>query len=239
MTSDRPNELAANATFEFEALSHANNYRRVLLEEFGPHLKGRVLEIGSGIGQFTDTLLSSPAVSSLLAVEPDSSFCQSLRARMPGLDLREGVASSLPDGAGGDAILCINVLEHIGDDLEELRTFHRLLRDKKGVLCLFVPARQEIYAPLDKDFGHFRRYSKPDLKAKLEAAGFEIIRLDYFNIIGYFAWWLMFRVLGGRRFKAGSVRLFDRVIFPPMSWCERHLLRPPFGQSLLVTARAR
>jgi SAM-dependent methyltransferase len=239
MTSDRPNELASNATFEFEALSHANNYRRVLLEEFASLLRGRVLEIGSGVGQFTASLRSAPGVTSLLAVEPDGAFCRSLRERMPDLDLVEGIASSLPDTAGGDAILCINVLEHIEDDLAELRTFHRLLRERRGALCLFVPARQEIYAPLDKDFGHFRRYSKPDLKTKLEQAGFAIERLEYFNFIGYFAWWLMFRVLGQRKFKAGSVRLFDQVIFPPMSWCERNLSRPPFGQSLLVTARAR
>lgn len=83
----------------------------------------------------------------------------------------------------------------------------------KGHLCLFVPAHRELHAPIDDDFGHCRRYTKRELKRTLGNAGFAIVRLNYFNCVGYFAWWLNFCVLKKRRFDIGAVRLFDRAIF--------------------------
>src|SRR5262249_15798832 len=130
-----------------------------------------------------------------------------------------------------------NVLEHIEDDVAELEAYARLLKDRNGALCLFVPARQEIYAPLDKDFGHFRRYSKRELKQKLQQAGFTPIRLHYFNLIGYFAWWISFRMLRQRSFSEASVRIFDGMIFPFQHKLESRIVRPPFGQNLLTIAR--
>jgi hypothetical protein len=113
-----------------------------------------------------------------------------------------------------------------------------LLRKRHGHACLFVPARPEIYAPIDKDFGHFRRYTKPELQLKLTNAGFKVERLVYFNLIGYFAWWFNFKVLQKRIFEAGAVRTFDRMIFPAGHWMEESLMRPPIGQSLLAVAKA-
>ena len=108
----------------------------------------------------------------------------------------------------------------------------------KGVVCLFVPARSEIYAPLDRDFGHFRRYTRRSLRGKLESAGFKILTLRYFNFAGYFAWWLNFCVLKKRHFNRGGLVFFDRVVFPPFHALESLILRPPIGQNLLVIARA-
>ena len=113
-----------------------------------------------------------------------------------------------------------------------------LLGARHGALCLFVPARPEIYAPMDKDFGHFRRYTRPELRRKLTQAGFEMVRLDYFNCVGYFAWWLNFCVLKKRCFEPAKLRFYDRVIFPVVRTLEARIMRPPFGQSLLAVARS-
>lgn len=233
-----PNANAANASFEFAALEHARNYRAALMREFAPHLRGRVIEVGSGVGHLTAMLRANPGVDELLAVEPDAGFCRRLRENLPGLDLTEGIAASLPPGTSGDALLSVNVLEHVEDDAGELELYRRLLAPRGGVLCLFVPAGPEIYAPLDRDFGHFRRYTKPELRDKLGDAGFEILRLNYFNCVGYFAWWASFCLLKKRRFDIASVKLFDGAIFPTVHWLESRVCRPPFGQSLIVAARA-
>jgi len=224
--------------FEFDALQHARNYRRALLKELAPHLKGEVLEVGAGIGQFSAEVLSLPGVRRLQAVEPDARFCETFRQRLPGQALLCGTSADLPPGSAFDAIVSINVLEHIEEDALELARYAQLLRTARGCLCLFVPARPEIYAPLDRDFGHFRRYRKPELGTKLRQAGFEIVRLHYFNCVGYFAWWLNFCVLRRRTFDVASVRLFDRVIFPVVHTLESKIAHPPFGQSLLAVARA-
>ena len=101
-----------------------------------------------------------------------------------------------------------------------------------------MPARPEISSLIDKDFGHFRRYTRRELKSKLEKAGFRIERLVYFNLIGYFAWWWYFRLWKNRGFEIGRVRLFDKCIFPLLHAWESGALRPPIGQSLLAVAHA-
>lgn len=236
--SERPNATSTTESFEFDALERARNYRATLINEFAPWLKGRVLEVGAGIGQMTSVISELPGVEKLIALEPESRFCNSFRKLRPHLKVVEGCLETVCIEPDWDAVVCINVLEHIREDAAELARFHQKLADRSGHLCLFVPARQEIYAPIDKDFGHFRRYARPALKTLLENAGFQIVRLHYFNFIGYFAWWLSFCVLKKRVFETGSVTVFDRFIFPWASALERKVARPPFGQSLLAVARA-
>ncbi len=220
-------------------MDRAVNYRRALLVEFGEALAGRVLEVGAGIGQLSAALALRPGVTQSVSVEPNPAFCATFRRVHPALSLVEGTVDDVGGDTAWDALVSINVLEHVREDDAELAKFRARLAPRRGRLCLFVPARQEIYAPLDADFGHVRRYGKPALRAQLERAGFEIERLHYFNWVGYLAWWWNFRVLKHRTFKPGSVALFDRWIFPVVNACERRVLRPPIGQSLLAIARAR
>jgi hypothetical protein len=239
MDLDTPNATAATEDFEFAALAEARNYRRALVAEFAPVLRGPVIEIGAGIGQLTTDLATVGSITRLLAVEPDAGFAATFQRLHPTREFLHGTASDIPAGTPWEAMVSVNVLEHIRDDAGELARWRALLAPARGHLCLFVPARPELYAPIDKDFGHFRRYVKPELRQKLEGAGFEIVRLHYFNAIGYFAWLASFVALKKRTFDVGSVRLFDRAIFPWSHALERRVLRPPFGQSLLAVARAR
>ena len=236
MTSEQPNLIAETEDFEFAALAEAKNYRRALFNEFDPFLKGEVIEVGAGIGQMTEHLARLPGVTRALAVEPDHRFCAKHRAQFPNHEILQGTAADLPPGTACDAILSINVLEHIGDDCGELKCYKTLLQPRGGTLCLFVPARPEIYAPIDKDFGHFRRYTRDELKTKLRQADLKIVSLHYFNSVGYFAWWLNFRLLKKRSFEPGKVRFYDRGIFPLVYAVESGLFRPPFGQSLIAIA---
>jgi SAM-dependent methyltransferase len=234
-----PNALASSEDFEFAALSLADNYRAALLSEFSPALRRNVLEVGAGIGQITEALLKNSNVAKLVSIEPHSGFYGELLKKFPGHAIINGTADSLKDDCDWNSIVSINVLEHIANDEAELKNYHRLLRQNNGALCLFVPARPEIYAPLDKDFGHFRRYTKPELRQKLENTGFQIERLHYYNIAGYFAWWLNFCLLKKRHFNPGSVRFFDRFIFPIVHGFESRVCAPFIGQSLLAVARAK
>jgi SAM-dependent methyltransferase len=234
-----PNETAQSSDFEFAALDEAKNYRNALLEDFADYLRGRVLEVGAGIGQITEALRRNPAITKLVSIEPDPKFCARLRAAFPGHALVQGTIDDLQSDEPWDAILSVNVLEHIAKDERELAIYRRLLSCEKGTLCLFLPARPEIYAPLDRDFGHFRRYTRLELRQKLERAGFQILQLHYYNLIGYFAWWFNFRLLRRRCFGIETVRFFDRVVFPLGHRFESCISQLPVGQSLLVIARAK
>lgn len=235
---ESPNASAISEDFEFAALSVADNYRKALLREFAQYLRGNVLEVGAGIGQITEALLQKNDIRRLVSIEPHLDFYRQLLEKFPKHNVVQGTIEDLKDDGDWNAVVSINVLEHIQNDEAELRSYHERLRKNGGVLCLFVPARMEIYADIDRDFGHFRRYMKPELKQKLERAGFRILRLRYYNIAGYFAWWLNFCVLKTRHFNAGSVRFFDRVIFPFVHGFESRICPPFIGQSLLAAAQA-
>jgi SAM-dependent methyltransferase len=229
--------MASN--FEFAALREAARYRAAIVEEFRPWLKGEVLEVGAGVGQMTAELNRLPEIKRLMAVEPNPAYCETMRSELRGPQIVQGTAADVPAGAGWDALVSINVLEHILEDETELERWAELLAARDGVLCLFVPARPEIYAEIDRDFGHHRRYTKSGLAAKLQRAGFDVLRLHYFGFIGYFAWWFNFRVMRQRTFSVTQVRLFDRYIFPVGRALEVNLMRPPLGQSLVAIAKSR
>lgn len=231
--------IAGSSGYEFDALAEARNYRAALAAEFAEQLRGRVIEVGAGVGQFTALLRERPEIESLTVVEPERGFCQRLRAQFPGLEVREGTVAGVEASGGWDAVISVNVLEHIANDAGELAAYRRLLGARGGSLCLFVPARPELMAPIDRDFGHHRRYTRRGLRRLLIAAEFDVVRLDYFNCVGYIAWWLVFRLLARRRFNPAAVRAFDRWIFPWMHAFEARVFRPPLGQSLVAVARSR
>src|SRR5579871_5858013 len=182
---------AAEEDFEFAALNEAVNYRRALLQEFGPDLKGEVLEVGAGIGQLSEGIVQLAGVTRLDAVEPNPIFVQQLKARGLPVEITEGTVCDLQEDRRYDAIVSVNVLEHIEEDAAELKRYKDRLRPG-GRLCLFVPACPSIYAPMDTLFGHHRRYTRTGLGAQLKTAGFAIRRLDFYNSVGYLAWWLNF-----------------------------------------------
>ena len=133
MTNDRPNVMADTEDFEFAALAEARNYRQALFAEFAAFLKGSVIEIGAGIGQMTEHLVRLPGVTHTLAIEPDPGFCARHRAQFPQHELLEGTAADLSPDTSCDAILSINVLEHIPDDQAELKLY-AALRSARGSL---------------------------------------------------------------------------------------------------------
>ncbi len=232
------NEKDVPEDFEFAALNEAHNYRRALIASFAPYMKGDVIEVGSGIGQMTAQLRKIGDIKFLQCIEPNENFCREIRNLFPSQPLINGTINDVKK-TDWNAIVSINVLEHIEDDTLELKKYGELLKARNGIFCLFVPARQEIYAPLDKAVGHFRRYTKKSITDKLVAAGFEIKYIRYYNFAGYFAWGIIFCLMKSKNFNPRSVRFFDRFIFPVVHFVESNLCRPPIGQSIMVIARAK
>lgn len=236
-TLQRPTTVTdTNQTFQFEELNKATAYPRSVLRAF-KHYSGRhILEIGSGVGNFTRFICAEFPDRMVTMLEPNPRFCEELRAKHPDLDLHNGTSSTLPQSFRCDTIFNVNVLEHIEDDVTELNNYARLLSQTGGFVCLFLPARPEIYAPIDRAFGHYRRYTKRELRSKLEQAGFEIVKLRYSNSIGYFGWALEFKWRKQMRFAPWKVLGFDRLIWPLLSRAES-MVPPPIGQNLLAIAK--
>jgi len=233
-----PNQFAKSGDFEFSALQEAHFYRKAIAREFLPYLKGKVIDMGAGIGQMSTLFAEIVGRENLCGVEPDPRFAYIFRKDHPDISLVEGTAASLPSGAFCDTITSVNVLEHIENHVAELSEYRRLLAPTGGHLCLLVPARPEIFSPIDQDFGHFRRYTPSSISKALQSAGLTVHKMFYFNFIGYFAWLINFKILQSRSFSPIMVRTFDRFVFRWANVFEKNFARPPFGQSLVAISRA-
>ncbi len=133
-----------------------------------------------------------------------------------------------------DAIVCVNVLEHITDEIGALENARRMLGEA-GRLLLLVPACEAAFGTLDEADGHCRRYSRWTLTAALKATGYEVLLMRYMNMLGLIGWWWEGKVVRRRVHRPEALGVFDRLV-PVMKTIER-ILRPPFGLSLLAVAR--
>ena len=86
-----------------------------------------------------------------------------------------------------DSVVCLNVVEHVEDDLGALRNIFSALKPG-GRAMILVPQDQKAYGTLDEVLGHYRRYSEAQLRARMETAGFEVERILHFNRVTRPGW---------------------------------------------------
>lgn len=225
-----------------EALSGLARYHAWIRDAFGPVLRGRVAEVGAGTGNFSVTWVDGADEATLIEPAPQlygalsQRFADRKRVKVVGATLEE--ALSRGDLAPGslDALVMVNVLEHVEDDLGELRRVRTALRPG-GVVALFVPAIQAIYGSLDALVGHHRRYEREGLARVVREAGFAVEDLRWFDVAGVIPWWLVGKVMRARSFGGPLGPLYDRLVVPVMSRVEG-VVTPPVGKNLLCVARS-
>ncbi len=219
-----------------ETLSTADRFNDEVWDKVQPFLGTDILEVGMGIGIFTQKLLSRGRV---FGVDIVPEFVEEARRRLgERQDLAARVAdiggAVLPDSLRGrafDTIVCMNVLEHIEDDRGTLSRFFGLLKPG-GKLVLVVPAYRWLYNPLDAHDGHFRRYGRAELNERLRTAGFDVIHESRFNIFGIAGWFLNGTIFRRKDLPPGQMGLFNKVA--PFLFRFERLIGPPVGLSLLA-----
>ena len=74
-----------------------------------------------------------------------------------------------------DIVFCLEVLEHIENDVEAIRKIPQLIRDGGFFICS-VPAHTSLYYDVvDKHYGHFRRYEKKEFMDLLQLNNLKVI----------------------------------------------------------------
>jgi hypothetical protein len=225
---------------DLEAMDFAVAYHTWILDRMRPHLGKDLVEVGAGTGSFSAMLLDTRP-KTLTLVEPSAmygSLPASINGHGDATDIRtynnlfSNVADEIHRAGPPDSILYINVLEHIEDDTAELRIARETLA-LKGRIFVFVPAMPSLLSAFDRQIGHFRRYRRRELREKVEAAGFKVLAIDWFDMPGILPWLIKYRLLGSLTMESGAVRLYDRVAVPLIRPLE-NLIRPPIGKNLLL-----
>jgi len=79
-----------------------------------------------------------------------------------------------------DAVVLLDVIEHLSDPVAALRHAHRILKPGGGALVT-VPAYQWLFGEWDERLGHYRRYTRKRLRKEAEEAGFSVSWLSHWN----------------------------------------------------------
>jgi SAM-dependent methyltransferase len=214
-----------------------------LVGEFIP--QGRVLDLGCGNGALSAELQRAGREVTSQDVSERMVAMTRRHLERQGLDpsrVRLGTVEAIAERQHFDAVIALDVIEHIEDDLRAVECLRAALKPS-GTLVLSVPALQWLYGPKDVAVGHFRRYDRDALLALLERGGIAVEGCRYWNALGILPVWLS-NLRGKRldeslRYSASPAkRALNSALGAWFRFVENPL-RPPLGMTLLVHGRPR
>ena len=152
-----------------------------LLDKYvGPGKNGRrVLDIGAGAGNMMHNLAQYG--DEIVGLEYNPKPIPVAHER--GWDVRQGDATAMPfEDESFDLLSLLDTVEHIPD---ETAVFDETFRVTKpgGAMVVTVPAFMWLWSHNDVINLHQRRYTAPELKQKLTAAGWQVPYISYNNFL--------------------------------------------------------
>ncbi len=208
--SDRGGEI-------LDAFSVTPKFNLWMADTIRPYTGRRVLEIGAGMGNLTRKLARRR--ERYVATDVDTEHLRRLEKRLRHhVNLETQICdlareSDFQNFRGQmDTVICLNVVEHMEDDTGALRNI-RIALEPGGRAIILAPEGQSVFGRLDEVLGHHRRYSREQLSAQLEKAGFEVETILSFNRISRPAWFVSGRILRREAISRLQLRVFDNLVW--------------------------
>lgn len=221
-----------------DAFSVAPRFNRWMADTIRPFLGQRVLEIGAGMGNLSRMLVRGR--EQYIASDIDDEHLGRLQNRLQHWSRLRVVRCDLTNPADFaplhralDTVVCLNVLEHISEDVEGLRNIFSVLQPG-GRAIVLVPHGQSVFGQLDVVLGHHRRYSHEGFRRVLEEAGFQVEQILDFNRVSRPGWYFNGRLLKRSRISRTQLRAFDALV--PL-WRKIDTWFPWGSTSLIAVAR--
>ena len=192
-----------------------------------------IVEFGAGAGTLADIMQQEYGLKPV-CVEIDPKLIQILQTK--GFQTYKDI-KLLPSST--NFIYTSNVLEHIEDDLDALKQIKRKMLPG-ALLAIYVPALPVLFSEMDTKIGHYRRYTKKELKQKVTDAGLKVDNCFYNDFLGVPA--MLSLKLFGYKGKLGigskkSLIIYDRVIHPVSRLLDYFFMKRLVGKNLLLIAR--
>lgn len=213
-------EIDINGQSTLEAIANARRFNQWMYAVTSHHLKGRILEIGSGIGNISEHYLNDGR--RLMLSDVRQNYCDYLDKTYNQMPHCEGVRlldlvhpdfdNEYVDLLGSfDGVFALNVVEHILDDVLAITNAKKLLR-KGGRLVILVPAYPVLFNDFDRNLDHYRRYTEGSLKSIFEKNNVQIVNSQYFNLAAIAGWWFSGTVLKNKTIPTGQMKIYDSLV---------------------------
>jgi len=219
------------------SLNHVRKFSAWMARHISPGVGRRVLEIGAGIGNLTRHLMPRDTYVATDINRHYLAYLRNVAVGKPYLQVREldlaDAAGFMPLASSFDTVICLNVLEHISNDLHGLKNIYAAL-EPDGKAIVLVPQGQHLYCSLDRMLGHVKRYSRHELTELMQQAGFVDIQVSDFNKFGVPGWLLNGRLLKREYFSRVQLKMYN-MLTPVMALFDAVL--PWNGLSLVATGK--
>ena len=217
-------------------LNRAPRFTKWMADVIRPYVGEKVLEIGAGTGNLTVQLIPR-TLYWVSDVNPlYLHHLERVRLDRPYMEVgyTDGEkGESFPKDTKFDTVICLNVVEHLADDLTALTNFRDVLEDQ-GRAIILVPCGPWLFGSLDEVLGHHRRYTRRQLTDLVERAGFHLEHMLEFNRIGVIAWWLNARLLRRRSFGFWQIKLLN-TLTPVFRVLDKFLPLPPLSLIAVIS----
>jgi glycosyltransferase involved in cell wall biosynthesis len=213
-----------------DRLSRAPRFTRWMADVLRPYIGDRVLEIGAGTGNMSFLLMPRQLYWATDVNPHYLDYLARLRAARPYMRVGftdGGNWETFPAGQSFDTVVCLNVVEHVQDDVGALRNIWNVL-DDGGRAVILVPCGPRLYSSMDEVLGHFRRYTQDQLSGVAREAGFHVEQMLKFNRAGVVAWWLNGRILRKKTFGLGQIKMLN-ILTPIFRLLDPWLPLPPLS----------
>jgi len=200
-----------------------------------------LIDVGAGNGLFLKFFKRKGFRVSGIELEQELVFQMKKDPQLLKDHIVQGDITKLKGDSSFEVVVASDVIEHIEDDEKALRNLWTYVK-KGGQLVITVPAHPYLYGKRDIAWGHYRRYSKEFLQARLEKLGGKIEFLGFWNIIGYAIYYFYEKILHKQineemRYSSSPVSRFVRTLLDSILKWEKNVGGVPIGLTLVAVVR--
>jgi glycosyltransferase involved in cell wall biosynthesis/phospholipid N-methyltransferase len=210
-------------------LNRAPRFTQWMADVIRPYVGEKVLEIGAGTGNLTLQLVPRRLYWASDINPLYLTYLENVARNRPYLHVSytDGQSAESYPKKQFDTVICLNVIEHLADDLGALHNIRDALEDG-GRAIVLVPCGPWLLGTLDDVLGHQRRYTRDQLKELAGGAGFRLDTMLEFNRVGVIAWWINGKLLRRRSFGFVQIKLLN-LLTPLFRVLDKFLPLPPLS----------